>query len=417
MENNQVAIVLGGIVSHIPLITKLQVRGYYVILVDYLDNPSAKKYADRHEQISTFDEEKIYQLARDSKAKLIVNCCLEYLNIIISRISKELGLPCLYSEEIAVAVSNKTQMKKIMIENNIPTARYISVNTLNAAALNDLRYPLFVKPADSSGSNGVNRAENKNELVEYFSIAKEFSKTGEIIIEEESRGIECNAYCYVYEGEAEVVLVSSKYSEIHDGLHKNTKCISTYAPAPITTDAQKEIAGVAQKIAVAFKLYSTPMFLQLMVNESHISIIEFACRIPGGYSYRSILDKLGFDYFDFMLDILEGKKPNLNMRDTGEISLVHSFYASPCVLNRVVGYEELISDGTIVDINIAKEQGSKISDESCNREKVGHFVISAETPKQAIDKVNKFFDTVKVVDSYGSDVLRHDLRLKLECIN
>ena len=47
-----VALVLGGTNPHIELIKQLKERGYYVVLVDYLDNPPAKKYADIHEQES-----------------------------------------------------------------------------------------------------------------------------------------------------------------------------------------------------------------------------------------------------------------------------------------------------------------------------------------------------------------------------
>lgn len=416
MQERKRAIVLGGIVSHIPLIQKLQTRGMYVILVDYLDNPPAKRFADCHVQISTFDEEGIYRLAVDQNVSLIVNCCLEHLNPIVSRISEKLGLPCLYSEEIALDVSEKTRMKTKMIEAKVPTSKFVSVTELESDTTTGMRFPLFVKPADGSGSSGVNRAENIDELKEYFKTALSFSRSGAVIVEEESCGLECNVYCYVKNGEAQVLLIASKYSEIHNHEHGNTKCIATLAPAPIGDTARRNIANVAQRIVKGFSLNSTPMFIQLMVNGDDVSVIEFACRIPGGYSYRSILNKLGFDYFDFTLDVLLGNEPNCRMKDTGEISIVHSFYAYPCVLGAIVGVDGLIQRGEIVDINYARESGSIISDESCNREKVGHFVISAKSIDDALAKVNAFFDSVQVLDSDGNDRLRHDLRLTRDCI-
>ena len=417
MQEKSNAIVLGGIVSHIPLIEKLQSRGFRVILVDYLDNPPAKRFANEHAQISTFDEDSIRNLARRKNAALIVNCCLEHLNVIVSRISGELGLPCLYNESTALDVSDKNRMKKKMVDLGIPTSRYVSLQTLSKDSVDQLNYPLFVKPADGSGSNGVSRVESSAELRQAFLKAKQFSKSGFVILEEEAFGIECNAYCFIKDGHAHVLLISSKYSEIHNAKHVNTKCICTYAPAPIGDEARNSISRVAQMIADGFSLSSTPMFMQLMVRGNEISIIEFACRMPGGYSYRSILSKLGFDYFDFTLDVLLGLQPNCTLADTGEISLVHSFYASPCVLDSVIGADQLISDGTLVDVNLARERGSVISDESCNREKVGHFVVAAQTNEEAIAKVNKFFDTVKVLDDKGVDCLRRDLRLTLHDIS
>ena len=55
MNTGDIAIVVGGVQNHIPLITRLKARGYYTILIDYLDEPRAKAFADEHIQVSTFD--------------------------------------------------------------------------------------------------------------------------------------------------------------------------------------------------------------------------------------------------------------------------------------------------------------------------------------------------------------------------
>ena len=406
------AIVLGGVANHIPLIKKLQERGYKVILVDYLPNPPAKESADEHVQISTFDEDAILELARERGVSLIVNCCLEYLNEIAARVSETLGLPEFYSSEIARNVSDKSCMKRIMVENGVPTSRYVDVESLSDDAISGLNFPYFVKPADGSGSNGVLRAENKEELERAFTNALAFSRSKRTIIEEEAPGLECNVYCYVLHGEARVLLISAKYSEIHSELHRNTKCIGTYAPAPIASGARLEIGKVAQSIADGFRIDSSPMFMQVMVDDDRVSVIEFACRVPGGYGYRSVLSKLDFDYFDFSLDVLMRVAHEPCIADTGEISVVHSFYASPGIIGSIEGVDELIGDGTIVDANLERREGSRVSVESCNREKVGQFVIAADSPEEAISKIRRFFEVVQVRDTEGSDMLRRDLTLE-----
>ena len=62
------AIVLGGTYPHSALIQKLKARGYYTILVDYLDHPAAKPFADEHIQESTLDMDKVCQIAKEQKA-------------------------------------------------------------------------------------------------------------------------------------------------------------------------------------------------------------------------------------------------------------------------------------------------------------------------------------------------------------
>ena len=55
---DQIALVLGGTSPHVELINKLKQRGYYVILVDYLNNSPGIAAADQHIQESTLDKEK-----------------------------------------------------------------------------------------------------------------------------------------------------------------------------------------------------------------------------------------------------------------------------------------------------------------------------------------------------------------------
>ena len=53
------AIVLGGTDDHIKLIELLKSKDYFVILVDYYENPPAKNAADKHIQESTLDKEAV----------------------------------------------------------------------------------------------------------------------------------------------------------------------------------------------------------------------------------------------------------------------------------------------------------------------------------------------------------------------
>ena len=59
------AIVLGGTRPHITLIQKLKDRGYYVILLDYLESPIAKEYADEHIRESTLDKDLVLKIAKE----------------------------------------------------------------------------------------------------------------------------------------------------------------------------------------------------------------------------------------------------------------------------------------------------------------------------------------------------------------
>ena len=77
----QIALVLGGTVPHMELIRQLKERGYYTILIDYLDNPPAADVADEHIKESTLDEEKVLEIAKQRRASLVISGCVDQANI------------------------------------------------------------------------------------------------------------------------------------------------------------------------------------------------------------------------------------------------------------------------------------------------------------------------------------------------
>lgn len=102
-----------------------------------------------------------------------------------------------YSYETALNVTDKSRMKKIMWENDIPTSRYVMSKNLEEALKAGLRYPVVVKLVDSNGSRGVHRVNNEMELQHYFPKAQEAGRNKDVVIEEYVDGIEVSFYYYI----------------------------------------------------------------------------------------------------------------------------------------------------------------------------------------------------------------------------
>ena len=170
------AIVLGGTTAHIALIKNLHKRNYYVILVDYLENPPAKKEADLHIKESTLDEDKVLSIARDYEVDLVISACVDQANITACYVMEKLGKCPPYSYETALQITNKGYMKQVMKGNDIPTSKYIYVNDSELYDISSLTFPLMVKPADCNSASGVKKACDKRELDQYLKDALEYSR-------------------------------------------------------------------------------------------------------------------------------------------------------------------------------------------------------------------------------------------------
>src|SRR5690606_11585561 len=198
--DKKVALVLGGTIPHIVLIENLKLRGYYTILVDYYENPPAKQYADLHLQESTLDQDKVLQIAKEKNADLVISTSIDQANVTACYVGQKLGLPIPYSYESALTFTNKVLMKDILIRNNIPTSNFIEVDSLGKINLNSLSLPLVVKPSDSTGSKGVYKINNEEELRTAVVNAMEISRNNRVIIEEFKNGTEIQADFLIKDG-------------------------------------------------------------------------------------------------------------------------------------------------------------------------------------------------------------------------
>src|SRR5690554_3224857 len=169
MNETPTAIVLGGTFPHISLLENLKKRGYKTVLVDYAQQPIAKAFADEHILESSLDKEKVLEVAENLNAKLVITTCSDQANVTACYVAEKLGLPSPYSYQTALNVTDKEIMKRKLVENDIPTAAFITVgDDWREYDITSLRFPLIVKPSDGYGSKGVRVANDEIELDEFI---------------------------------------------------------------------------------------------------------------------------------------------------------------------------------------------------------------------------------------------------------
>ena len=415
--NKKTAIVLGGTIPHCELIRQLKNRGYYTILVDYYDNPPAKEFADMHIKESTLDEDKVLAIAEQYNADLTISGCVDQANKTACYVLEKMGKHYPYSYQKASDITAKSYMKRVMLDNGIPTAKYISVEKSFDASILDnlevygLHYPVIVKPTDSNSANGVKKALNKKELEQYLSEALEISRTSRAIIEEFMTGAEISAYCYIHHHKAKL-LMSAERICVTEGENKTIRNYATIAPARISHQASLNAELVAEQIANACGIDNTPFFFQGMVSGDEVKVIEFAPRVAGGISFKTIKDNTGFDDIEAVIDSYLGLEPPLNTWHEPEyIYTANTIFAQNCVFDHMEGVEELKAKGVVEELLLAKTPGMTIDDHSDSASRVGLFIVRGKEMEEVLSKLRIAYDTMKVIDDKGNDVLRRDIDL------
>lgn len=400
------ALVLCGGKPQIALIEELKKRGIFAILADGNEKAAAVPYADKFYKVSTLDIDGVEKVAVKENVDMILSVCADQMLLVAAQLSEKLDLPCYIDYETAKNVSSKEYMKKIFVEHDIPTAKYIVGNNVSYEFIKDLGFPLIVKPVDCYSSRGVKKVENYDELVTAFEIAMNYSRTGTAIVEEFIDGPELSVDIYVENGKVNILCIRSL-----DKIPNSEKfiiCRGNY-PAKITEKTRDRVQEVAQKIADAFGLKNTPMLIQMKINDEQIHILEFCARTGGGIKYRLLPKVSGFDVVKAVLDLTLGEKPHVELNRLDAYIIDEFLYCNSGVFDHAEGFEELLKSGIIDHYEIYKPRGYSFGEVNSSGDRMGYFSVVADTEEELRRKHLLAGKAVKAIDVKGIDLIRHEI--------
>ena len=180
-------LLLGGSAQQVIAIETAKRLGYYTILCDFLDDNPGQYAADKFYLESTTDKEKILEIAEKEKIDGILAYASDPAAPTAAYVAEKLGLPGNPYDSVEI-LCNKDRFRKFLAENDFCTPQAKGYSNVDDA-INDLKnnmfkYPIIIKPVDSSGSKGATVLNSIDDISNALCFAVSFSKTNRIIIEE-----------------------------------------------------------------------------------------------------------------------------------------------------------------------------------------------------------------------------------------
>lgn len=399
---------------------RVLVDDVYIILLDMNTNVLAAKEADKMLQISTMDFEKVKQAAIDEKVDYIMTACGDQPLLTVGIVSEELGLPCYLTKEQILNLTNKKNMKKVMVENGIPTSKFKTFISLDELDDSGLEYPLIVKPADSNGSKGVRKIFKKEELIEKAKEAQHYSLSGIIILEEFNEGEEISCDYYVQDGKAvEVLKLQSNKFKASESI--TSVIYQSIIPAPYLNDnARRQLDEIANIIARVYQLDNTPLLVQAIVKGDKVSVLEYSARLGGGSKYKTIENVTGFNVLRACAMSMLGMKPEIpQMEDRGLCYSKCHFYVSGGRLCEIRGLNELLKEGIIDEFLPTSPMGVQKNPPSSSGDRIGCVFITAKDYTELQEKVETAVNRIQAINENGNDMLIKSMYLGQPpyCIN
>ena len=404
-----IAIVLGGTSPHILLVDKLHERGFYVILIDFLDNPPAKRVADEHIKESTLDKEKVLEIAQERHAQLVISACIDQTNSVCCYVAEKLGLPHPYSYQTSLCVTDKGLMKKIMVDNAIPTSCFTTTGSVEAIDWTKIEYPAVVKPVDCNSSKGVRRVDSMDETKQRVAEAISLSRTKTAIIEGFNRGEEIQVDCLATESDVKVVMTRQKQKIASKGNEMVLQSFGSIFPAPLSKELQTQTQDIANGIAKAFGLKNTPFFYQAIVSDDGIKVLEFAPRIGGGLSYYMLNEFAGYDAVEYVIDSYLGNPLVFEPSQDNRFQSTVLLYMVPGTFDHISGLDELKEKRVVYETFVMKTKGDVVDEDMRSSNRVAAFVVQGDSYDELKRKARLAIEKIEIFDNNNKPLLNRQI--------
>ena len=178
-------LLLGGSLQQVIAIKTAKELGYYTIVCDYLPDNPGQEYADKFYLESTTDKDAILKIAQKEKINGIVAYASDPAAPTAAYVAEKLNLPTSPYKSVEI-LSNKDLFRKFLLEHDFNCPQMISVSSYEELIekIKKLKFPVIIKPVDSSGSKGIKKLINMENLQYFYEKALKFSRNKRVIVEE-----------------------------------------------------------------------------------------------------------------------------------------------------------------------------------------------------------------------------------------
>lgn len=266
-----------------------------------------KRIAHESYDVNAVDDEALAGLIRDKRIDGVFPGSNEDVLPHAIAAAEACGLPVYCDRVMWDRCANKARFKEMCRENGIPVARTFDLTVVGPE---EIPYPVAVKPADSSGSQGFSICRDAAELLPAVERARGFSRTDTVLIEEYIPYDSCIIHYTLAGGEATFCGISDKVSML---LAEGSGSVMALQRFP-SRDTQAYLVGLDEKVRTMFRragLHDGPLWIEAFDDHGRFIFNEMGYRFGGSMTYHPVRYFYGIDQLEFMLRYALGDTPDL----------------------------------------------------------------------------------------------------------
>lgn len=325
------------------------------------------------------------------------------------KLARKFGLPAC-DPEIISTCRNKDLLAKILSEHNINCPKTLIVKSIEE--LNNLFYkfdcdfPVVIKPAKGSGSVGVRLCYNQEELFKYAGLLLEDKQliTSSILIQEYIEGDEYSVETLSFNNQVNIIGITKKHLSSPPFFLETGHDFPANISKLVNKNIEELILNSFNKLGFLFG----PAHTEIRVKNNIPYIIEINPRLAGGMIPKIIEQAIGIDLIDATIDLVTGKKVNINKSKSDFTSIRFLIPKTNGFIKSIEFDNNGIKD-RLLDFQVNKKLNDQIILQGDFRDRIGYLIVKEKTlldcQKLADTAINSIcIDTVEKIDSEQTNI-------------
>lgn len=398
-------LLLGGSAQQIVAIETAKYLGLYTVLCDFLSDNPGQEYADKFYLVSTTDKEAVLEVAKKEKIDGVIAYASDPAAPTAAYVAEKLGLHTSPYKSVEI-LCNKDQFRDFLRKNgfNTPKAKgFGDIKTAIDAVINEeFRFPIIVKPVDSSGSKGVCQINNTEEVCAKIEYAMGFSRGGRIIIEEY-----VDKYGYQIAGDGLSIdgkLVFRCFANDHFDLSGGDQFVPISASFPynMPSEVHDKVHDEIQRLLTLLNMGTTTYNFDIRIDEAfNVYLMEIAPRDGGNYIPDIIRYATGVDLVECSIKAAMGEVVQIP-KDNNP----HGYWAYYAVHSNSDGILDGIwispeAEKLIVENHITKKKGDIVRAFTGANTTLGCLIMRFDSLKQMLYMMDHSDTWIKVNLDYA----------------
>ena len=402
-------LVLGAGRHQIDLICRAEERGVAVVVSDYYPDSPGKDYATYPTNTDALDVAANIELALRYEVDGVITTGTDLAVVTMAEVAAAHNLPCYLTPQGAQRATNKILMAEAFADAAVSRPAHIEVtNQRPSAETDNLRMPVVVKPADSQGQRGIRKVDDRSNLAAAVQEAIAQSRTEMAIIEEYVDGHEVTASAWGHGGRSRLLMVTDRVT--YNPPPALGICFQHIFPSQHAADHLSDIRRCVQAIAGAYHMTEGPLYVQLLIDGDNVYVVEAGGRVGGGHEASLIPLVTGVDVIDRLVDLaLTGTTDpveiDYGLDEVATHALVNFLLATPGIVDRGSGFDELVEDGMVEQGNYYIGEGHQTQPIVDGQGRVGYFITKSNNREALMELSKRAYGRLNLRAADGENLL------------